>query len=169
MRSKLELSAKSGPTPNSELGATCFSASLTLMALLTTCSRPVKLGISSHGFSRQPTYFMPKPSRLVSSARTSSSSSKRAVTFLRPHTLRYGQKPRFYIAPTVRSYTQESTKPAVEEVPSLPSKERIPRIPLLISAISVVPFLACSVIPFAFPFEYVPALLQSRKPLRAVP
>lgn len=44
-----------------------------------------------------------------------------------------------------------------EVEPSLPEKEAIPFVPLAITAISVIPFLTCAVIPFAFPYEYVSA------------
>ena len=54
-----------------------------------------------------------------------------------------------------RSYTSESTEETGEQSIELPTKDRIPRLPLVITAVSLVPYVAFSVIPFAFPFECV--------------
>lgn len=55
---------------------------------------------------------------------------------------------------TSRLLTTESGEAAVDQTNVLPTKDRIPRVPLAITAISLVPYVACTLIPFAFPFEY---------------
>ena len=53
---------------------------------------------------------------------------------------------------TRRLTTEAAPEKPVEAV-DLPEKQSIPFAPLAISAISLIPFITCSVIPFAFPFE----------------
>jgi len=71
----------------------------------------------------------------------------------------YGYKTGPHSAISVRSYSQESVEAAVDQTRVLPLKERIPRLPLAITAISVIPFITCSIIPFAFPFEYATTVI----------
>lgn len=60
-----------------------------------------------------------------------------------------------YTSSSVRVFSTEASELPKETVEALPEKARIPRLPLLITAISVVPYLACAAVPFAFPLEYV--------------
>lgn len=67
----------------------------------------------------------------------------------------------FYTSSSVRVFSTEASEVPQTTVEALPEKARIPRLPLLLTAISVVPYLACAAIPFAFPLEYVQNLAQA--------
>lgn len=125
------------------------------MSLLTTCPRSAKSCFKYNTLRSSPVSGQSKPIRPKLGLRSSCIHLGRSLTSLRPLSVIYGYKNGTSMAVAARSYSQESTENVSEQAIVAPSKERIPRAPLAITAISVIPFVACSIIPFAFPFEYV--------------
>lgn len=56
---------------------------------------------------------------------------------------------------SVRVYSTENSDVLKKTIPAATDELRIPKLPMALTAISLVPFVASAIIPFAFPFEYV--------------